>query len=209
MVLSRVFAVGLWLTVTVASTAMVWAATSIVAADVTDRPPAVIPHEEVVSALASDTTVPATAPATTTTLRPPATTTTVVPRGQSPAPTGSTTSVPRPPGVTVPTPAPTPTIAPPRPTTPTAPPTTQPALPTATYATVGGVVRVSCDGLLIKLISAIPNNGYSVRIPVNGPVNVEVHFIRSGEDVTVKSVCFGQPIGYAEPTQQTRGSGGR
>jgi len=41
------------MTATVGSTALVWAATSIVAADVTDRPAAVVAHHDVVSALAS------------------------------------------------------------------------------------------------------------------------------------------------------------
>jgi len=218
MVMSRVLAVGLWLAVTVASTAMVWAATSIVAADVTDRPAAVVAHEDVVSALASGPSVSTPTPTTTsTTLRPPVTTTTIGLRGQASAPVSPSTSVPaRPPVVTVApvTPLPTPTIVPRTPSitpsvTPTTPPTTQaPARPTATYATVGGVVRVACDGLLIDLISAIPNNGYSVRVPVGGPVNVEVHFVRPGQDVTVKVVCFGQPIRYSDPTPPSRGFGG-
>ena len=194
MVLSRVLAVGLWLAVTLASTAMVWAATSIVAADVTDRPPAVVAHEDVVSELASGPTVPTT----TTTVRPPSTTTTVAARSQAPA--GPTTTVARQsPAVTVP-----PVTSPPTPTTvrpaPVVTPTTQaPARPTATYATAGGVVRVACNGLLIELLSAIPNNGYSVKVPVNGPANVEVHFVKSGQDVEVKAVCFGQPIRYSDP----------
>lgn len=203
MVLSRVLAVGLWLAVTVASTAMVWAATSIVAADVTDRPPAVVAHEDVVSELASGTTVPTARPTTTTTLRPPATTTTVAARGQATA--GPSTTVARQsPVVTAP-----PVTSPPTPTTlaraPATTPTTQaPARPTATYATVGGVVRVACNGLLIELLSAIPNNGYSVKVPVNGPANVEVHFVKGGQDVEVKAVCFGEPIRYSDPTPPSR-----
>jgi len=39
---------GLWLAASVGSTAVVWAATSIVAAEVTDRPSAVIAHADVV-----------------------------------------------------------------------------------------------------------------------------------------------------------------
>jgi len=42
MPLTRLFAAGLWLTVTVASTVVVWAATSTVAADVTDQPAQVL-----------------------------------------------------------------------------------------------------------------------------------------------------------------------
>jgi cytoskeletal protein RodZ len=206
MVLSRVLAVGLWLAVTVASTAMVWAATSIVAADVTDRPPAVVAHEDVVSELASGSTVPTAPPTTTTTLRPAGTTTTVAARGQAPA--GPATTVARQsPLVTAPpvTSPPTPTTLPRAPATPTTP---APARPTATYATVGGVVRVACNGLLIELVSAIPNNGYSVKVPVNGPANVEVHFVKGGQDVEVKAVCFGEPIRYSDPTPPSRGFGG-
>src|SRR5947209_419700 len=40
----RLFAVGLWLCVTAAATTIVWAGTSTVAADLTDRPAPVVPH---------------------------------------------------------------------------------------------------------------------------------------------------------------------
>ncbi len=42
---------GLWLVVTMVSTAIVWTATSTVAAGVTDRPAPVVPHDDVVSQL--------------------------------------------------------------------------------------------------------------------------------------------------------------
>ncbi|MDQ3573996.1 MAG: hypothetical protein M3404_03625, partial [Actinomycetota bacterium] len=53
MPLPRLLAAGLWLTVTLASTALVWTATSVVAADVTDRPASVLAHEDVVNELES------------------------------------------------------------------------------------------------------------------------------------------------------------
>nr|MDQ3642770.1 hypothetical protein [Actinomycetota bacterium] len=83
------------------------------------------------------------------------------------------------------------------PTRPAAPPTPQPsARPSATYSTSGGVVRVACDGFFIELISAIPSNGFAVDVVARGPANVEVHFVRSGQDLSVKAVCYGQPIRY-------------
>lgn len=203
--LPRVFAAGLWLAVTVSSTAMVWAATSIVAADVTDRPPSAIAHADVVSELASGPTGPPT-----TLPSPPPSTTTTAPTGGRATTSTTLLSQARQPTVTVAPAAPlvtTPTTAPaPVPVTrPTVPPTTQPAHPTATYSTTGGVVRVSCDGFLISLLSAIPTNGYSVKVVVGGPVSIEVHFVRSGQDFSVKAVCFGQPIRYDGLTPPRQG----
>jgi hypothetical protein len=81
--------------------------------------------------------------------------------------------------------------------------TVAPALPTGTYSTAGGVVRVSCNGLLISLVSAIPTNGFATNVVAAGPGNVDVHFVRPGQDLSVKAVCFGQPIRYdgAFPTR--------
>jgi hypothetical protein len=57
---------------------------------------------------------------------------------------------------------------------------------------------VACNGLLIELLSAIPSNGYAVEVVTGGPANVDVHFVRAGQDLSVKAVCFGQPIRYYE-----------
>ena len=183
----RLIAVGLWLVATLISTAIVWTATSTVAADVTDRPAPVVPRREVVNQLAS---APSTT-ATTTTTRPAPTTSTTRPRTTVPRNTPTTTPAPpatqpSAPATTVPAPPPV-----------TAPPTTQPAARnTATYSTPGGVVRVACDGFFIQLLSATPADGWSTVVTTRGPVNVEVHFLRLGQDVSVKAVCFGQPIRY-------------
>lgn len=182
----RLFATGLWLTVTAAATAMVWAATSTVAADVTDRPAPVIAHREVVNELASGAT-PTTAPprssAPSTTAPPRAATTTTAPRSASqPAVTPPSTT---PPTTAKASPAPS--------TTTTTAASTQ---PTATYATAGGVVRVACNGVFITLLSAIPANGFATNVVSGGPAYVEVHFVRPGQDLSVKAVCFGSPIRY-------------
>ena len=55
---------------------------------------------------------------------------------------------------------------------------------------------MACNGFFISLISAIPSSGYAANVVAGGPANVEVHFVRSGQDVSVKAVCFGQPIRY-------------
>lgn len=183
----RLFATGLWLAVTAAATAMVWAVTSTVAADVTDRPAPVIAHREVVNELASGPT-PTTAPPQTSppsTAAPPrAATTTVAPRS----------AAAQPPVTPVPTAPPTTAKASPAPsTTTTTAPSTQ---PTATYATDGGVVRVACNGVFITLLSAIPANGFATNVVSRGPAYVEVHFVRPGQDLSVKAVCFGSPIRY-------------
>lgn len=66
------------------------------------------------------------------------------------------------------------------------------------------MVRVACNGFLIQLISAIPSNGYAVNVLAAGPGNVDVRFVGSGRDVSVKAVCFGQPIRYYEDRIPTR-----
>lgn len=187
----RLFATALWLVATMVSTGIVWTATSRVAADVTDRPAPVVPRREVISRLESEA---AQASSTTTSTRAPITTTTRTP-----------TTVPRNPPVTSPSPATTQPAPPPAspPTTVAArppviaPATTQaPSRPTATYSTSGGVVRVACDGFFIQLLSATPADGWSTTVVARGPVNVDVHFVRFAQDVSVKVVCFGQPIRY-------------
>lgn len=181
----RLFAVGLWLLATLVSTSIVWTATSTVAANVTDRPAPVLPHHDVVSQLA---TVPSTT--TTSTTRPAATTTTRVRTTVAPNRPATTAAPP-----TTRSPAPSTTVAAPPPVT--TPPTTQaPSGPTATYSTAGGVARVVCDGFFIQLLSATPADGWSALVVSRGPINVEVHFLRLGQDVTVKAVCLGQPIRY-------------
>lgn len=190
-------AAGLWLVVTMVSTAIVWTATSTVAADVTDRPAPVVPHSDVVSELESSPPEPRP---TTTTARPPTPTTrprTTVPRNAPATAPPTTQPAPSPP------PAPTTTVAAAAPAT--APPTTQaPSRPTATYSTVGGVVRVACDGFFIQLLSATPTDGYSAVVTTRGPVNVEVHFVRGSQDVSVKVICFGQPLRYYDDSPPTR-----
>jgi hypothetical protein len=181
----RLVSVGLWLLATLVSTAIVWTATSTVAADVTDRPARVVPRRDVVSALA---TVPTTAITTTTTTTQPAPTSTT--RARTTVPRNSPTTALAPPTTR---PAPATTVAPPPPVTTT---TKAPSGPTATYPTAGGVVRVVCDGILIHLLSATPADGWSVVVVTGGPLAVEVRFLRLAQVATVKAVCFGQPIRY-------------
>ena len=201
--LPRLFAVGLWLAATVGSTTIVWTATSIVAADVTDRPAPLVARRDVVSELESGSAVVGTT--TSTTLKASGASPTVPAPGRVPVVTS-------PPAPAPPSRAPQVTLAPISTTTtaaavagpapgppPTAPPTTQPpSRPTATYSTSGGVVRVACDRFFIELISAIPSNGWSARVLAAGPGNVDVRFVRPGQELSVKAACFGQPFRYYE-----------
>lgn len=198
------FAIGLWLTVTVTSTAMVWTATSIVAADVTDRPASVLAHHEVVSELESGSPAPQTAPTSTTT-KAGGSTSTVPSPGRRQVPASPSPPAPAPAGPSTratPAPGALPGARPASPAPPQPPPR-----PTATYSTSGGVVRVACSGYFIELISAIPSNGYAVNVVAGGPANVEVHFLGFGQDVSVKAVCFGQPIRYYDQTPPRQASG--
>jgi hypothetical protein len=218
--LHRLFAVGLWLAATVASTAMVWAATSIVAADVTDRPAPVVAHDDVVSELeAGSSVIGMTTTSTTRAVSGPAST--VPASGQAAAPAGPNVPLPgtAPPGA----PQAGATAAPAAPPTttrttpaagvgvvpapgPVGPPASQ-AGPSATYSTDGGVVRVACTGVFIDLVSAIPSDGYSVNVVADGPENVDVRFVGSGQELSVKAVCSGEPIRYYGQTPPRRAPG--
>jgi hypothetical protein len=194
----RLFATGLWLAVTATATAVVWAATSIVAADVTDRPAPVVAHSDVVNELAAGGAPPPGASTTTTSKPADAPTVPVPSRGS----TGSGAAVPATsPPSTAPAPASVPTTPPTTVrTSPVAGPTTStttPASPeSATYSTAGGVVGVSCNGFLITLLYAIPNNGFAAQVLAHGPANVDVRFVGAGQSLSVQAVCFGRPIRY-------------
>ncbi len=194
----RSLAVALWLGVTIAATAIVWAGTSTVAADLTDRPAPVVAHQDVVNALQSDSPAPETAPGITTPdaggaspTVPTGGTGTAVAAPSSTVPGASSSANPAP-GAVAPTPAPE---TPPT-TQPAGPPTTQgPQRPTTAYPTAGGVVTVACrNAFLIDLVSATPNNGYSVNVVNRGPYYVEVHFVRAGRDEPLWAYCLGQPM---------------
>lgn len=180
----------MWLGVTAVSTAMVWEATSIVASDVTDRPPSVVAHRDVVNQLASGATPPAPTTSTSTTIRrppPPTTTRPAPPTTAARGGSGTATTVAHPVTPTVTTP---PATVPPTTTTVASP-------ATATFSTAGGVVRVACTGtIFINLVSAIPANGFAANVYAAGPANVDVHFVGGGQDLSVKAVCFGQPFRY-------------
>lgn len=209
----RLLAVGLWLSITAVATAIVWVGTSTVAADLTDRPPPVVPHEEVVEALQPGPSDAETAPGITT---PGASSSpsTVPAGGRGPATAAPDGPVPGPssspapqPGVVTPAPA----SAPPT-IRPGTPPPTQPAQrPTATYSTAGGVVTVGCTGpfnYLIELVSATPRNGYAVNVVSAGPYYVEVHFVRPGRDEPLWAYCLGQPFrAYGGPPAQGQAPG--
>lgn len=188
---------ALWLTATVASTAIVWTASSTVADDVTDRPAAAIARNEVVSQLESGSVEAQP----TTTARPAAPnsppTTARSPELAPPGPVASPQPESPPASPSAAPPAPSTTVAV-RATTTTTRPAAEPAVrQTATYSTSGGIVRVACEGFFfIQLISATPANGYSAIVVSRGPANVEVHFVRFGQDHSVKAICLGQPIRY-------------
>ena len=198
----RSIAAGIWLALTVTATLIVWAAVSVVAADVTDRPAPVVAHRDVVVALqagsgepttssTTSTTAPRVAPAATTPARS-ATTTTTPGRAAAPlAPAGqaTTTTLPR---------ATTTTTKPPaRPPT-----TTSFAGGTATYSNEGGVVAVGCTSFnTIRLVAALPFDGYQALVTSGGPLFVQVNFVRPTRNISVSAACFfGQPIQFNKTT---------
>lgn len=195
----RLLAVGLWLCVTAVATAIVWAGTSTVAADLTDRPPPVVAHRDVVEALQPGEPGADTEPGITTPRAggPTSTVPSGTPRSAAPAADAPAAGAPgaaaQPPSVAAPPPPTTPPT-----TRPSSPPTTQaPQRPTATYSTAGGSATVGCTGpfyFFAELVSATPANGYAVNVVSAGPYYVEVHFVRPGRDEPLWVYCLGQPI---------------
>ncbi|MGH9281356.1 MAG: hypothetical protein ACRD0S_00300 [Acidimicrobiales bacterium] len=187
----RLLTAGIWLATTAAATAMVWTATSVVAGDVTDRPPTVVAPREVAQALREEVTPAGTAPPASAPGSP--TSTTSRPPEPPPPPVGATQSQ-----------APAPTLPPSTASTTTTtttlpgPTTTLPPAPdpTATFSTSGGVVTAACSGFFIRLVAATPADGYAVEVLDRGPASVHAHFVRrAGQDVRVRLVCFGgRPI---------------
>ena len=197
----RSLAAGIWLALTVTATVIVWAAVSVVAADVTDRPAPVIAHHDVVVALQRPTT---TTPAATSATAPRNTPSSVsLPIARGPVTTAAARSGPpttKAPAVLPPATVATPptTKAPPRPTGATT--TVAPPVGTATYATAGGVVAVACTGFnSIRLVAALPNDGFQAIVVLPGPLAVQVTFVAPGRNISVSATCFfGQPLEYTK-----------
>ncbi len=196
----RYLAAGLWVVLTVTATVIVWAAVSVVAADVTDRPAPVVAHRDVVVALqaASTTTTTTSAVAAPPRTAAPVTSSTVASR--------PTTTIPGGPTPTVPPPvfAPTTTTAPAAHGTPTTKATTKPSTPTtapavggtATYSNSGGTVAVACTSFSsIRLVAALPNDGFQAVVTTPGPLFVQVNFVGPGQNLAISAICFfGQPF---------------
>lgn len=213
----RYLAAGIWLALTVTATAIVWAAVSVVAADVTDRPAPVVAHRDVVVALGGSsapsglaTTAVPKVPPTVTTRPADAVTTTTAPVGRRGAPVTAAATTTTPPSPTT-TKAPTPTTVAPTTVPPTtAPPTTAPPGATATYSTDGGAVGVACTGFnSIRLVVALPNDGYQAIVTSGGPYFVQVNFVGHGRNVPVGAACvFDVPFEFTQFNQGGTGSPG-
>jgi hypothetical protein len=210
----RPLAAGIWLTLTVTATLIVWAAVSFVAADVTDRPAPVVAHRDVVVALQAG----ATDEGTTTTTLPSSTARPGTGAGTTKAPTSSTSAPAG--GRTVTTisggrngPATGPvfgqgtaasasTVATPPPSSPQlrpGPTTTTTAAAvggTATFSNAGGAVTVACTSFdTIRLVAALPNDGYQAVVVSSGGFYVQVNFVSGGTTLSISAACvFGQPF---------------
>jgi hypothetical protein len=189
---------------TVVATFIVWEAVSVVAADVTDRPAPVVAHRDVVVALQGGSSQPAasstTSIPTSTTAPRAAAPTTTVPRASAP-PTTAGASPGRSPGGPTFNPVTSTTVATPPPTTPASHPVVPTTLAppvggTATYSTAGGVVGVGCTSFdTIRLIAALPNDGFQALVSSSSGLFVQVNFIGQGRNIPVGAACvFGQPF---------------
>ncbi len=190
----------LWVAATVVATALAWAAVSLVAAGVTERPPPVLPQARVAAALGDAFTVSRQAPP------PPQSGTGAASgaaRASGPVPPAS-------PAVGSALPGPGQPSSPDRgaepvsgassrtdgsegspPTTAGSPTSTAPPSTSRTFSTAGGSVTVSCQGSAISLVAATPQDGYAVTVSNAGPEEVEVHFTSDRNESEVKATCVG------------------
>jgi predicted short-subunit dehydrogenase-like oxidoreductase (DUF2520 family) len=67
---------------------------------------------------------------------------------------------------------------------------------TAAYSNKGGTVAVACSGFnTIRLVAALPNDGYQAVVFSAGPFFVQVNFAGPGTNQAVTAACvFGQPF---------------
>lgn len=198
----RSLAAGIWLALTVTATLIVWTAVSVVAADVTDRPAPVVAHRDVVVALQAGSDHPSTTTTSTAVPRPVIPTTSPLPAIAPPttvaARGGPTTTAAAQPTPTTVARVTTTTKAPVRPVTPT---TTVLPPGTATYSTGGGIVAVACTGFnSIRLVAALPNDGFQAVVISGGPFGVQVSFVAPGRNISVSAACF-----FSQPFEYTRG----
>jgi hypothetical protein len=72
---------------------------------------------------------------------------------------------------------------------------------TASYSTRGGVVTVACTGFYtIRLVAALPADGYQAVVLSGGPYFVQVNFLGHGQNIAVTAGCvFGQPVEGTQP----------
>jgi len=187
---------------TIAATLIVWEAVSFVAADVTDRPAPVVGQHDVVVALKNGSSTTITTITVPTIVPPPATTPTTKATATTRPSTApgrgiTATSIPAPTSTTRPVSPPT-TKPPGHPVAPTT--TTAPTGATATFSTKGGSVAVACTSFsTIRLVAALPNDGYQVFLVSGGPSFVDVNFIGGGNNYALAMVCFfGQPIQFVK-----------
>lgn len=191
----------LWVAATVVATALAWAAVSLVAAGVTERPPPVLPQARVAAALGDAFTVSRQAPPAPHQSGPAVSSGAARPSGPVP-PSG--------PAVGSALPGAGQTSSPYRGAEPVSgassrtdgsegspqanagsPTSTAPPSTSRTFSTAGGSVTVSCQGSAISLVAATPQDGYAVTVSNAGPEEVEVHFTSDRNESEVKATCVG------------------
>ncbi len=174
-----------------------WSAVAVIA---DDRPrTGVLTQAEVSQALTSaQATSPATGAPTTATPTPTPSPTATETDEPTPSPTATETDEPSP-SASASTPAVEPTTAPttatPRPSTTPPPPEPTTATVAATWHVTGGTVSVECTGSRISLLTATPDNGWTMEVGSRGPEKVEVELHRSEQETKLVARCSdGAPI---------------
>ena len=218
---AAILALGAWIVATATATVVSWLGVGAVTRAVTASAEPAIPHARLAAQSPSTPAQLAAPPPTTTTT---AATTTTVPTLRS-----RTVYVPatRSSGASVPAPTTTPTTPTTTTTTVAGPATTstQPASSStstssppesmpATYSSPGGQITVRCSGDEISLLSALPANGYQLRVNNGGPKQVTVSFSGNSGGYQISAVCQnGNPVrveggsgGPSGPTSDTSGN---
>lgn len=179
---SRVVLALVWLVATVLAATVAWWAVSAVGGERGEEGSGLLSQAEVAEELADQQLA---GPAGQPTGQP-------TDAGVSPEPTPSPTAS------ASPEPPPGATSTPETTTAPSDPGTAAPPAPPASPASVdvarvwdvtGGQVGASCTGATITLLYATPADGWSVEVEHAGPAELEVEFVRGGEDSRLRAEC--------------------
>jgi hypothetical protein len=205
--------IAMWVVATLVTIGLAWFAVFSVLFDVTDRPMSLLvptrvaanidEHAHVAQPVAGPTTGAGVGSVPTTTV-PTTTVASSAPPPARPAPPSTATSRTVPPTTAVKPSVPSggavvaspPVTVPPAATSGAGAPPTTSASTNRTFASVGGLLTVSCAGSAAGIFSAAPSVGFRYVVHASGPEEVDVSFMSPGHESEIAAHCSGgTPVG--------------